>query len=146
MKVLDVHKKIFFPAVERCKAHCPESATSSCFRTAAEQRAHQSIRFVSRNILNRTTRTSGRTAPSSGFPTPSNTRKVGICVSFPVTELKKLSSETIGEFVVGRRSSLRTAERENNLLKTIAFRETTVNSRRIMVGEDPSPSARELKF
>lgn len=46
--------------------------------------------------------TFGSCAPGKGTPRPSRTRKVGICVSEPVMELKKLSSEMIGEFEVGK--------------------------------------------
>lgn len=36
-----------------------------------------------------------------GFPTPSNTRYVGICLEDPVTELINSSLLMMGEFVVG---------------------------------------------
>jgi hypothetical protein len=57
--------------------------------------------------------TSGRTASSSGLPTPSSKRNVGIGLS--PKELKKSSLETMGEPVVGRTSSRRVGQLENAL-------------------------------
>jgi hypothetical protein len=45
--------------------------------------------------------TSGRTAPSNGLPTLSRRRNVGIRLPSPNIELKKLSFDMIGVFVVG---------------------------------------------
>ena len=59
-------------------------------------------RSISQSQRVSTKHTSGISAPSIGFPTPSSTRYVGICWPSPVTELKKCNFETIGEFDVGR--------------------------------------------
>lgn len=72
--------------------------------------------------------TSGSTAPSSGLPTPSNKRYVGIGLS--PTALKKPSDETMGEFVVGNTSCRRATDRENALENAGTDLESSV---RIMV-------------
>ena len=64
-----------------------------------------SLRSTFRRILC----TSGSSAPSSGLPTPSRRRNVGICFSLVDTELKKSSFDTMGEDVVGK-TSLRRAK------------------------------------
>ena len=57
--------------------------------------------------------TSGRTASSTGLPTPSSKRNVGI--GLLPTELKKSNLETIGEPVVGKTSCRRVEQLENAL-------------------------------
>lgn len=58
---------------------------------------------------------------------------MGICLSVPVTELKKSSFEVIGEFVVGKSSCLRAEEDEKALAKAGRDLES---SDRIMVGRE----------
>lgn len=57
--------------------------------------------------------TSGKTASSIGFPTPSSKRNVGI--GWPATELKNSSLDTMGELVVGKTSCRRVEQLENAL-------------------------------
>lgn len=46
--------------------------------------------------------TSGISAPSTGFPTPSRTRYVGMSLSASVMELMNFRFETNGDLVLGR--------------------------------------------